>query len=134
MIQEHEHRQQVPWRRFLQETWNSKGGMGKRMPQETNVLGLVRAFVNHGRWLASCPMQGCNAAYIVSSADPMLFCAECGGGWWRVVFPLDKRAIEEQLLKRPGKSNPFADVETRNWIPGETVEDLVRENLSRGID
>ena len=87
----------------------------------------VRAYVNHGRWVASCE---CGGAEVVSSGDPFFMCLSCyneadGGKLRRVLFPRNRSALEGVLLgrKEPG---------SRNWEVGETVADLKRQNSARG--
>jgi len=43
-----------------------------------------------------------------------------------VEFPEDRATIEAILLLRPNPAN-------RNWLPGETLADLVLENVVHGI-
>jgi hypothetical protein len=44
-----------------------------------------------------------------------------------VVWPADPAAIEMLLMMRPVPR-------TRNWLPGESLEDLLGENLAHGIE
>jgi hypothetical protein len=95
------------------------------------------AEVNHGIWIAPCscgarnlPAPGC----VVFLALPLGWCIRCqnrawGGGWRRIVVPPEdeRAAIEAALLVRP-------DPMTRNWLPGETVADLLRENDEHDVD
>lgn len=93
------------------------------------------AEVNHGRWVARCPF--CASAQVVSPAGPRFLCAGaegCANGPARgafvpVVFPPDdvRARIEAVLLVRPDRAN-------RNWMPGETVADLIEENAEHGLD
>lgn len=90
----------------------------------------VRAVVNHGRWIARCPT--CSGAQYASRADRRFFCSSClnhaaGNRWIGVEWPDDAQTqqIEAALMRRPNPTN-------RNWEPGETVEDLERENGARG--
>lgn len=96
-----------------------------RLPTEMSDEPLV-PFVNHGRWLVSCPR--CPSAMHASKVDPRFMCAECGSGgrWHPVVWPADAERIERALACRPSKTN-------RNWSPPETVELLVAENKARGV-
>jgi len=48
-------------------------------------------------------------------------CLSCGGPRQEVVFPAEMAIIEAVLSRRRRPEN-------RNWQPGETVADLVREN------
>ena len=96
-------------------------------------------YVNHGRWVVECPAADCRAAIDVSdrlewgvvtcdcqdrsvcyhNADP------CGHkilvGW-----PTNWQEIDRILGAREDPLN-------RNWLPGETVEDLKAENLLHGM-
>jgi len=89
---------------------------------------------NWGRWVADCPQSGCPNAehYGEPSGSPRgglelewFRCSFCG--WTgRAVWPDNLSGIEKVLRLRPVPS-------TRNWLPGETVETLVAENLEHGI-
>lgn len=81
----------------------------------------VLAYVNHSRWVADCPEDGCQGTEFVDGAWPRFVCISCGSGVWRVVFPKDRLAIEALLLTRPEEEN-------RNWSNGEDVADLKAEN------
>jgi hypothetical protein len=83
-----------------------------------------------GRWVVRCPF--CPGAQL---ADPerttRFLCVDClneavGGQWVAVEWPPEPEDIEEVLEVRP-------DPDTQNWLPGETVEDLLRENSERGV-
>ena len=79
---------------------------------------------NHGRWVADCPADQCSEAHAVTPGDTFS-CVNCGMvsklGW-----PLNMEQIDRTLLLR-------AVPETRNWLPGETVTDLRRENIEHGV-
>ena len=47
------------------------------------------------------------------------------GAAYEVIFPADKKEIEAALSKRPAAA--------RNWTPGFSVDDLLRENAERGL-
>lgn len=99
------------------------------------------ARVNHGVWIASCtcgapprpdrpgmPNPGC----VVFLEIPLGWCVRCGnrpwgGGWRRIIVPPpeQRRAIESVLELRP-------NVGDRNWEPGETLADLVAQNIEHG--
>jgi hypothetical protein len=90
----------------------------------------VHAYVNHSRWLWDCPV--CNGSELCSDLDPRAVCRLCGNagdGWWQIVWPDDttRERVEVLLERRP-------DPRTRNWTPGELVEQLQAENLQHGID
>jgi ribosomal protein L37AE/L43A len=89
----------------------------------------LRAFVNAGRWVVMCPT--CSSAQEAHSTLKRFWCVDCqqareGGAWCPVLWPDERAAIEAALLLRP-------DPRTRNWMPGETVEQLIGENVARGI-
>ena len=79
----------------------------------------MNAYVNHGRWVADCDTPYCGEAHLASPGDVFL-CGNCGQQS-PVTWPLDKTLIDAALSRRlvPG---------TRNWLPGETVQDLIIEN------
>lgn len=86
------------------------------------------AFVHQDRWIAECPMPGCQSCEYVTPCFPFFVCtSSCGQGPFKVVFPKNKEAIEAELLKRPVRA-------TRNWLLGETVAGLKRENKQHEKD
>lgn len=106
-----------------------------RPPAQAEARGSVAARVNHGRWIVDCPNR-CGNALAGSVAEPYYLCPDCGspengGQWYGVAFPVQREAIEAQLLKRPALSP--AQTATRNWELGETVAMLRKENKARGI-
>jgi len=105
--------------------------------------------MSHGRWVALCPRPGCLNGEAFGVCDDGTIGGltgdhfECrtegvrpdgirvayGGGCGltcEVQWPPNIRDLERVLLARPAPS-------ARNWSPGETVEDLVRENLTHGL-
>lgn len=90
------------------------------------------AYVNHGRWIVDCPF--CTSAQIAAKTDHRFLCAgdggcgnaQVGGAFVNVTWPKDTDKIEAVLCLR-------ADPNTRNWLPGETVKDLRRENVEHGV-
>lgn len=112
--------------------------VGTKLPATTRAQGVVQASVNHGRWIAECP-TGDGGAMMVALDDLYFLCPVCrnelnGGLWYdvRVPAPSVRRALEEALLRRPAQDGFNAP--TRNWVPGETVADLVAENTRMGLD
>ena len=105
------------------------------IPPITVVAGgrpaVARVSINF--WLADCPNPGCpvaNAAVMVAPGDPFM-CPHCGnadnGGAWRpVVWPDEAEQIGDILAVRP--------LENQHWMPGETLDDLRRENVAHGLD
>lgn len=90
--------------------------------------GEVQATIGRSDWRVDCPY--CRGALVVEPGEPY-FCPDCAmqGNDYKpltVVFPANRAEIERVLLKRP-------DPETRNWLVGETVADLERENREHGI-
>jgi len=90
------------------------------------------AYVNHGRWVADCPTDGCGGALDVAHDLPGFWCPYClnanAGGRWRVIaWPSgrDEREIETALAARPHAANA-------NWWPWETVDGLRLENAQHG--
>ena len=88
------------------------------------------AYVNHGRWVADCPSEGCaGATSIMPGAG--FFCGEClnaevGHRYRPVVWPAARAGIEDALCCRRLP-------QSANWRPGETVRDLEDENEQRGL-
>jgi predicted RNA-binding Zn-ribbon protein involved in translation (DUF1610 family) len=105
-------------------------------PTKDNVSGTVAARINHGRWIVDC--AGCNSALVVDLSELVFMCVECGNNhndrkWVRVIIPRNRKAIEDELLKRPWNGRNPAEAVNRNWEPGETVTALKQENTDHGI-
>jgi hypothetical protein len=99
------------------------------LPTTATASGAVTAEVNDGRWIVKCP--DCTGAMAGEPSHPFFMCDACwnignSGRWYSVTFPVNRVALETELLKRPLTSN-------RNWLPGETLADLVAQNLEHGI-
>ncbi|KKL51323.1 hypothetical protein LCGC14_2296620, partial [marine sediment metagenome] len=82
----------------------------------------MNVYVNHGRWVVDCPTEYCGGASI---AETVFVCDNCKRVT-KVVWPDNRTDIDRVLNVRPVP-------QTRNWIPGETVDDLERENVSYGL-
>ncbi len=98
-------------------------------------------FVNDGRWVALCPTPDCDSAERLwpngeigqlegghtygITLQGVLHCGNCGLTS-QVEIPENMGEIEKVLARRPVP-------QTRNWRPGETITDLKRENLMRGV-
>lgn len=99
---------------------------------------VARAYVNHGAWVADCPVPYCTGAEhagirwgevgrIAERADGTgaMSCKACG--WLGPVeWPAERRELETLLMQRP-------DPRTRNWQLGELAADLMGENFRHGI-
>ena len=90
------------------------------------------ARIEDGKWIADCPAPGCRGAMIIFG-DPAagFMCASCfnsdiGRRYRPVLWPAEKGAIEELLLRRPMPVN-------RNWSSSETAADIAAENAGHGI-
>lgn len=84
----------------------------------------VRA--NWGRWVADCPSPWCTSAMQVWPGQLHSRCRDCGTPIGPLVWPADPEGVEAILTMRP-------DEKTRNWEWGETVHDLLLENIAHGI-
>lgn len=100
--------------------------VGVRVPPLTDVSDAppLPARINWARWIVDCPH--CASAVLVWLSTPLMLCLECwnesvGGRWRRVALPPDTQAVEAALAARPRHR-------TRNFEPGETVEQLEAEN------
>lgn len=112
----------------------------------------VRARIWQGQWIADCE---CNSASFVDPDEPIFFCFGCGnrlnGNKPRpVLFPplAERLEIERLILERPvddragltdmeraGMAKPLLFIQTgenalpltRSWEPGQSIDDLLRE-------
>lgn len=87
------------------------------------------AEVNRSYWAVACE---CREALDIDFGE-LYFCPNClnlayGGKARLVIFPDEKtrREIESVLSLRPVP-------DTRNWLPGETIQDLKDENALHGV-
>ena len=89
--------------------------------------GVSYAEANWGRWVVRCPRPLCTNALTLPPGTSMYTCAGPGGcgGEAVVVWPPDPQAIEALLRLRPIER-------TRNWLPGESIADLIAENAAHG--
>lgn len=95
----------------------------------------TRAFVNAGSWVALCPQPWClgfdhygpgpNTGRIGGLGESTFTCPRCTTVS-RVAWPDNGEDIMHVLAQRPM-------FETRNWQPGETLEDLLVENAVHGL-
>lgn len=84
---------------------------------------LARAYAGH--WIADCPR--CAYAVALRFGSPVFDCRDCGLGV-EVRWPSEtmRHGIERLLMLRPVPA-------TRNWLPGETLHDLLVENVRHGV-
>lgn len=116
---------------------------------------ILKARLNHGRWIADCP--NCNSADFAVPGEDFACLVEALGRareefravgrdtfsntreellaraveirallpHYPVEFPKNKAAIDAAVAGRP--------VENQNWEPGETLAFLARENEAHGV-
>jgi hypothetical protein len=89
------------------------------------LAGAAMARINQNRIIVDCPAPYCRSALMVPPFHPGYECWDCG---WSapIVWPPNLADIVAVLLLRP-------DPTTRCWLPGETVMDLVAQNIEHGI-
>jgi hypothetical protein len=85
---------------------------------------VTYARANWGRWVADCPSPFCLSALQLQRYQPWFACLECDTAG-EIVWPDRAEDVERILSMRP---DPF----TRNWSPGESLQDLYLENLDHG--
>lgn len=95
-------------------------------PSGLALPGVAYAEANWGRWLARCPRPWCTNAIALEVGQVEFLCVgarDACGFSGPVVWPPDPQAIEALLGMRPVQR-------TQNWLPGETLEDLLVENAA----
>jgi hypothetical protein len=92
------------------------------------IPGVTYAEANWGRWLARCPAGLCTNAMQVRRWQQRFECAGPGSCGWttEISWPADPEAIEVLLAMRP-------ESRTRNWLPGESLEQLLVENAQHDV-
>jgi hypothetical protein len=93
------------------------------------LTGVAYAEINRGIWIARCPQPYCDNAVALVLGAPMMLCHGDRDACLRespVVWPRDPLAIAALLAMRPAPK-------TRNWLPHETVEDLIVENAAHDL-
>ena len=83
----------------------------------------VTVVVSGGKWLVCCR---CGNYPSVHPDWRLALCFECGAMYERVQMPADAVAIEAVLVERPSLAN-------RAWLPHESVDDLIRQNIAHQI-
>lgn len=91
------------------------------------VAGVTYAEAYCGEWIARCGRPWCANALLIARGQDGFRCT--GGhacGWaGSIVWPPDPDAVEAILTLRPVPT-------TRNWLPGETLAQLLVENAEHG--
>ncbi len=118
--------------------WFIQQAVGRGLHVSGNVRNapVVKAHLNHGRWIVDCPLeregQPCGGAECVTEDDRIFLCLSCGneqagGDFLKVRFPAkaSRGRFEKSLAMRPES--------LRNWIPGETPAKIADENRKHGI-
>lgn len=92
------------------------------------IVGTAYAEAYFGAWIARCPSPWCDSAMQVDRGQVEFHCGGLGGCGWGapIQWPADPDGVETLLLMRPAPRN-------RNWRPGESLQDLLAENLAHGI-
>lgn len=92
------------------------------------IPGIAYAEANWGRWIVRCPAPYCTNAIQVGRWEPVFRCLGAGACGWstELIWPADPEGIETLLMMRP-------DMTTRNWLPGETLQQLLVENTQHGV-
>lgn len=92
------------------------------------LTGVAYAYVEAGLWIARCPRLDCKNAVALLLGDPIMVChgdRHACGAESPVMWPRDPEAIATILRMRPV---PL----TQNWLPHETLQDLLTENAEHG--
>lgn len=87
----------------------------------------VPVYANWGRWVANCPV--CESAEHVYANETAVQCNPAASGcgiMLELVWPTFREGVERLLMMRPAPK-------TRNWLPGESLHDLLAENVEHGI-
>jgi hypothetical protein len=90
------------------------------------VIGAGYVEANWGRWIVRCPRPWCASAMQVWPGDRWTACKDCEAPIPDLVWPADPEAVEALLMARPA-------VESRNWLPGESLKDLLVDNVRHGL-
>jgi hypothetical protein len=96
-------------------------------PSAVAIAGVAYAEAICGQWAARCPRPDCANAMPLIAGQDIFVCDSLGGCGFvaDIVWPPDPQAIEAILMMRPVFT-------TRNWLLGETLEDLLAENAAHG--
>lgn len=91
-----------------------------------NGVPRIAARANWGRWIVDCPRVSSHALW-VDRCQEWFECPACGAVA-ELVWPSYDMVlgIERLLMMRPNEA-------TRSWQPGESLHDLLQENIDNGI-
>ena len=91
----------------------------------------MKAYINWGRWVVDC---ACYSAELLEDYPDEVVCHACGTAI-SMEYPENTSEIEAVLSVRPPVriGSQWAKMH-ENWEPGETIEDLLRENTENGMD
>lgn len=90
-------------------------------PWESKEVPTV--FVAGGKWLVKCD---CGNYPSVHPDWRLALCFECGAIYEGLTMPDNAEDIEAVLVERPHPAN-------RAWLPSETVNDLIAQNVEHGV-
>jgi len=98
-------------------------------PDWEHPKGTVYAIVSQGKWTVRCPGKDCFGEILVEEHAPLHFCPDCMNVEndfkpQRIIFPHVKD-LHILFSKRP-------DYRLRNLEPGETAEDIRKQNEMMG--
>jgi hypothetical protein len=110
-------------------TVNRFGNFPAPPPDQRSGL-TVPVVASWGRWTVLCPTPSCGGAALAHEDDHRFMCVDCGNvgaGWHEVRWPVNVESIDALLARRPIPA-------TRNWTPGETLEQLRQENIAHAVE
>lgn len=113
------------YRRRHEQAIAKKRNAGMRVAVHVSKV-PVKARIDAGSWIIDCE---CGAGNAVDPEDKEARCFGCGAVHLDVEFPDPKgvETIERLLLARPQQN-------LRGWRPGETANDLHRENRALKLE
>lgn len=82
---------------------------------------VTRAYANYGRWVVECHDRAAGELRVGQSEWRCPLCRT----EYHVIWPAERRRIERLLSPRP--------IANQNWLPGETLADLLAENIEHGL-
>ncbi len=87
----------------------------------------LASWVLRGAWTVTCP---CGASEYTWN-EGWVMCLSCMNGYShhrfvRTMFPAKRQQVEDILEFRP--------LENRNWLIGETLEELIAQNIENGVE